>query len=169
MVLRFNFRGVGHSGGLYDHGRGEQADVAGAVDWLLGQSWVDPWRLYVVGYSFGAWVGMSHTTDDPRVTAVAAVGLAAWHFDADLGLASARSGFGDEADQFDAAFLQSLARPKLFVAAEHDAFAPVQSLRRLVERIPPPKALHVMAGTDHFFHGREAEVGELVAGFITGL
>lgn len=169
MALRFNFRGVGRSGGLYDQGRGEQADVAGAVDWLLAQPQVDPWRLYTVGYSFGAWVSLSHATNDPRVTAVAAVGLAAWHFDAGFSLASAGIGFGDEDGQFAAKFLHSLARPKLFIAAEHDTFAPVQSVRGLVDRIPAPKTLHVVAGTDHFFHGREAEVGELVTDFVTGL
>jgi hypothetical protein len=36
-------------------------------------------------------------------------------------------------------------------------------------RIPAPKTLHVMHNTDHFFQGREAEVGKLVAGFLADL
>ena len=32
--LRFNFRGVGGSGGRHDQGRGEQHDAAAAWDWL---------------------------------------------------------------------------------------------------------------------------------------
>ena len=31
-ALRFNFRGVGRSEGIHDHGRGEQDDVAAALD-----------------------------------------------------------------------------------------------------------------------------------------
>src|ERR1700751_628304 len=33
-ILRFNFRGVGQSEGAYDKGRGEQDDVATALDFL---------------------------------------------------------------------------------------------------------------------------------------
>ncbi|MGB0844714.1 MAG: alpha/beta hydrolase, partial [Alphaproteobacteria bacterium] len=33
-VLRFNFRGVGRSQGVYDRGEGELADAASALDWL---------------------------------------------------------------------------------------------------------------------------------------
>ena len=33
-VLRFNFRGVGHSDGHYDGGRGELEDARAALDWL---------------------------------------------------------------------------------------------------------------------------------------
>src|SRR5262249_39230194 len=32
-VLRFNFRGVGRSQGSFDHGQGELADAASALDW----------------------------------------------------------------------------------------------------------------------------------------
>jgi len=33
-VLRFNFRGVGRSQGLFDNGPGELADAATALDWM---------------------------------------------------------------------------------------------------------------------------------------
>lgn len=59
--------------------------------------------------------------------------------------------------------------PKLFVTGEHDSLAPLRSLRDLVDRLPSPKTLHVVAGTDHFFHGCEQEVGELVAGFLVNV
>jgi alpha/beta superfamily hydrolase len=165
MTLRFNFRGAGQSGGQHDGGRGEQADVAGALDWLLAQPNVDPWRVSVVGYSFGAWVGLTYAQDDARVAAVASVGLVAWHYDADFFKSTARRN-GIEAWQFDANFLQSFTRPKLFVTGEHDTFAPPEKLRGLVDRLPPPKEFHIVRGSDHFLHGREREVGELVAEFL---
>ena len=34
-TLRFNFRGVGHSEGFYDHGRGEMEDVIAAMGFLI--------------------------------------------------------------------------------------------------------------------------------------
>jgi alpha/beta superfamily hydrolase len=170
IVLRFNFRGVGKSGGSHDQGRGEQADVAGALDWLLDQPQVDPWRVSLVGYSFGAWVGLNHAQADPRVVAVAAVGLPAWTYDAGFSRRNppARLVEGD-IWQYDPGFMQSFNRPKLFVVGEHDGFAPAESMQRFVNQLPPPAVQHTLPGTDHFFAGREADVGRLVADFVSEL
>jgi alpha/beta superfamily hydrolase len=149
MALRFNFRGVEGSGGQHDHGRGEQTDLAGALDWLVAQREVDPGRISVVGYSFGAWVALAHAQTDARVAGVAAVSLVAESCDADS--------------------LQSFARPKLFVTGEYDQLAPPGALGKLVDRLPPPKTLHLVPGADHFWWGREQEVAELVAGFMAGV
>jgi alpha/beta superfamily hydrolase len=169
MALRFNFRGVERSGGQHDYGGGERADVSGALDWLLAHPNADPLRVSVVGYSFGAWVGLAHAQTDPRVMALAAVGLAAWHYDVDFARSQVLPELGTENWEIDPDFLRSFIHPKLFVTGEFDPFAPLQTLRGFVERLPPPKTLHVVRGADHFLHGREKEVGEIVAGFVTGV
>jgi alpha/beta superfamily hydrolase len=175
LALRFNFRGVGRSGGRHDNGRGERADVAGALDWLLDQPQVDPWRVGVVGYSFGAWVGLSHAQEDPRVAAVGAVALVPWREDVDFYQAVgqlSRQGASSQpggAWQFAPDFLQSFTRPKLFVSGEQDSFAPSPLLEGLVDRLPPPKELHLLPGTDHFLMGREGQVGDLVSSFFADL
>lgn len=52
-VVRFNFRGVGASGGEHDHGRSESLDVAAAVHAL--DEVVDAGLpMVIAGYSFGA-------------------------------------------------------------------------------------------------------------------
>jgi alpha/beta superfamily hydrolase len=149
MALRFNFRGVEGSEGQHDHGRGERTDLAGALDWLLTQPEVDPRRISVVGYSFGAWVALAHAQTDARVTAVAAVSLVTEYCDVDS--------------------MHSFTRPKFFVTGEHDQLAPPNALGELVDRLPPPKTLHLVPGADHFWWGREQEVADLVAGFVAGL
>jgi alpha/beta superfamily hydrolase len=53
-TLRFNFRGVGHSAGSFDHGRGEIDDAEAAAHWLLVQHPQLP--LTVLGFSFGSCV-----------------------------------------------------------------------------------------------------------------
>lgn len=170
LALRFNFRGAGRSGGSYDQGRGEQADVAGALDWLLDQPQVDPWRVSLVGYSFGAWVGLAHAQTEPRIAAVAAVGLPAWTYDAGFSRRNPPPRLGEgELWQYDPQFMHPFARPKLFVVGEHDAFAPAQSMRGFVDQLPPPSTLHVVPGTDHFFATQEAKVGQLVAEFLAKL
>lgn len=166
MTLRFNFRGVGRSGGEHDNGRGEQADVAGALDWLLAQPGVDPCRVSLAGYSFGAWVGLAYAQNDTRVTAAAAVGLVAWHYSSSFYRTNARLDLGVESWQYDAQFLHSFARPKLFITGEHDPLSPPDELQRLMEGIPGPSQLHVLAGADHSLRGHERQVGTLVADFL---
>jgi uncharacterized protein len=52
-TLRFNFRGVGMSEGIFDGGRGEQEDVLAAVTYPDQQGIRE---IVLAGYSFGAWV-----------------------------------------------------------------------------------------------------------------
>ena len=56
-VLRFNFRGVGRSEGVYDGSEGELSDAASALDWLQ-TIYPHVSRFWVAGFSFGAWIAM---------------------------------------------------------------------------------------------------------------
>ena len=146
-ALRLNFRGTGHSAGAFDGGCGEVDDVAGAVDFLRAQAEVDVDRLAVVGYSFGAGVGLHYAARDPRLVRLVGIALVQEHY----------------ADPF----LDADPRPKLFVAGEHDPWAPATALREYVARLNLPKELHLVPGTDHFFVGREDEVAATVADFLS--
>jgi alpha/beta superfamily hydrolase len=146
IALRFNFRGVGQSEGGFGEGVAELNDVAGAVELLLRAEAVDQGKLYLIGYSFGAWVGLHHAEHDPRICAVVAIGLPLW--------------------QLEETFLSSYARPKLFIAGENDSICPPDLLRRFMESLPPPKEVRILSEADHFLIGREKEVAEAVADFI---
>ena len=146
VAFRFNFRGVGRSEGDFGEGVGELNDVAGAVDFLLGEEGVDEERLYLVGYSFGAWVGLRHAERDARIQGVVAIGLPMWRLEDN--------------------FLSGYTEPKLFIAGEHDSICPLDMLRRFVEGLPFPKEVRILRSADHFFMGREEEVAEAVADFI---
>lgn len=162
IALRFNFRGVGASEGAHDDGRGERDDVGGALNWLAAQPSVDPGRLCLVGYSFGACAGLAHALTDPRVSAFVAVGLPVQLCDPDVAGALAAQDTSQPAPwAFDC--------PKLFVTGERDQVAPPGQLLRLVERLATPKRVQVVSGADHFWWGLEHEVGEQVAAFLTGL
>ena len=71
-TLRFNFRGTGLSEGEHDEGRGEQDDVRAALDWLHHRNGLP---VLVVGFSFGAHVGLRACCGDTRVPGFAALGL----------------------------------------------------------------------------------------------
>ncbi|HAG52440.1 MAG TPA: alpha/beta hydrolase [Alphaproteobacteria bacterium] len=56
-VLRFNFRGVGHSEGSFDNGEGELSDAAAALDWIHNLK-PQAQQIWLSGFSFGAWIAM---------------------------------------------------------------------------------------------------------------
>ena len=56
-VLRFNFRSVGRSQGEFEDGPGELSDATVALDWLQAAN-PEARQCWVVGYSFGAWIGL---------------------------------------------------------------------------------------------------------------
>ena len=164
LALRFNFRGVGASEGVHDHGRGERDDVAGALDWLLAQPAVDPRRVSLVGYSFGACVGLAHANADNTVSAFAAVGLAVEFCGPET-----RRPFTERGQDLSPPAPGFRSCPKLFITGERDQLAPPGELLELVERLPAPKSVQIVPGADHFWWGSERKVGELVADFVMGL
>ena len=66
-TLRFNFRGAGRSEGVYDNGGGEINDAATALDWLQ-KNHPDPEQCWIIGYSFGAWIGMQLLMRRPEIS-----------------------------------------------------------------------------------------------------
>jgi alpha/beta superfamily hydrolase len=151
LALRFNFRGVGGSEGSYGEGVAEVSDVAGAVEHLVAREGVDRDRLYLMGYSFGASVGLRYVETDPRIRAIAALCLP---------LGSMTIGSMDEH------FWSSYTRPKLFLAGDRDEICPLSELRPLLGRLPDPKKLIVLEGADHFLWRREEDVAKHIAGFL---
>ncbi|MFM9829549.1 MAG: alpha/beta hydrolase, partial [Sphingomonas sp.] len=55
-TLRFNFRGVGKSQGVFDNGVGELSDAASALDWVQSIH-PEAQTTWIAGVSFGAWIG----------------------------------------------------------------------------------------------------------------
>jgi uncharacterized protein len=147
-VLRFNFRGAGLSHGEHDHGEGEVDDVRAALDWL-DHEFHRP--LVFAGFSFGAAVGLRAACPDSRVKAA-------------IGLGMPVSPIDDRT--YDFSFLQSCAKPKLFASGDRDQFGTPQQLKALVDSVPEPKKLVLIAGAGHFFEGRVREMRECVEQWV---
>lgn len=64
-TLRFNFRGVGKSTGRADEGRGEKQDLV-----RLRTHANRALKLFLIGYSFGAWICCRLLRDNPVATSV---------------------------------------------------------------------------------------------------
>ena len=143
-VLRFNFRGFGLSDGEHAHGEGEAEDIRAALDWLEREF---PLPLIFAGFSFGAAVGLRVACPDDRVKAVIGLGLPVQPVD-------------DRVYNLD--FLQSCAKPKLFVSGSRDQYGPRARIEALVRSLPEPKKLVIVDSADHFFEGRLREMRDAV-------
>ena len=73
--MRFNFRGVGHSTGTYDEGRGEMDDARYALEFLSRRYPSIP--VIVAGFSFGSYVGLRVAANDDRAQAMIGLGVPA--------------------------------------------------------------------------------------------
>lgn len=146
-TLRFNFRGVGHSSGTYDEGRGEMDDVRYALEFLSRRYSGLP--VVLAGFSFGAYVGLRVAAIDDRVQAMIGLGVPARMFEGEA--------------------LQGSHKPKLFIHGTQDDLAPYDLTVKWFEHVPAPKSLVAVQGADHFFQGRLEEVQAIITGFVQTL
>jgi uncharacterized protein len=141
--LRFNFRGVEGSGGAWDEGRGERADVVAAIDALHDQM-DGAVPLLLAGWSFGA--DMALSTDDARVAGWLAIAPP-------LSYAAAPDHVGLDV------------RPKHLVLAERDQVRDPDDVRAATAHWNAT-TVQVVSGADHFFVGRTERVVTAAREFI---
>jgi uncharacterized protein len=129
-AVRFNFRGVGASEGRYDEGAGETDDALVVMDWAL-QRWPGA-ALWAGGFSFGGSIAIRAAVarDVQRLVTVAP--------------AIERISVGSELPRC----------PWLLVQGDRDELVDVAAIQRWVATLASPPQLKVLAGVDHFFHGR---------------
>lgn len=150
-VLSFNFRGVMNSGGTYGGGHDEIRDVRAAIDRSRDEAPGEPG--VVCGWSFGANVALREALDDPRVAALALVGIPLRPGDVELPALPRGDG------------LRGLRAPVLLLAGEHDQFCPPGDLRTLATEFRRA-SVEILDGTDHYLWRREREAAALVGGFV---
>jgi len=71
-VLRFNFRSVGRSQGVFEDGPGELSDATAALDWLQQHN-PDARQCWIAGYSFGSWIALQLLMRRPDINNFIAV------------------------------------------------------------------------------------------------
>ena len=137
-VLRFDFRGVGGSGGSHEAGVAERDDLRAAIDFLTpGEG-----ELTIAGYSFGADIALS----------VAHPGAARWIVAAPPLAIVPDEDLVAPADP----------RPVTVIAAAHDQFNSPDQLRPKMATWTNA-TLAVVESADHFFAGAHSQIGELAA------
>ena len=146
-ALRFNYRGVGHSTGSYDEGRGEMDDARYALEYLSRRYPGLP--VIMAGFSFGAWIALRVAASDDRVYAMIGLGVPGRMFDGD--------------------YLKGSHKPKLIIHGTKDELAPYDLAVKWFEQVPAPKSLVAVEGADLFFQGRLEEVQAIIATFVQNI
>lgn len=130
-TLRFNFRGVGESGGSYGEGIGEKEDVQATIDYFCSKQKDPNPSLILLGYSFGAWAGLPVAVQDRRIKGMVAI--------------------APPLELYDFGFLKGCKKRKLFIAGNRDLYCPTPLLEEWYQRLDEPKSLTILPGADHFF------------------
>ena len=129
VVLRFNYRGVNLSEGVYDRGMGETEDARCALRELENRYPSLP--CLVAGFSFGSRVALRLAASEGGVRRVIAAGFPTRMAGREL--------------------VNGLAIPKYFVQSTNDEFGPQAELTEFYQTVPEPKQLDWVAAEDHFF------------------
>lgn len=143
--LRFNFRGVGGSGGTFTNGAEERSDLKVAFDLVRRWPGIDGKRVALVGYSFGATVLLGGLRQYRAARSLVAIAPP---------VASVRR-----------STVARDGRPKLFIAGQSDRIAPPVELQRVLDEMRPPVRFVEIPGADHSLRAAEGRVAEHVIAF----
>ena len=143
-ALRFNFRGVGRSAGVFDSGAGEKDDFRTAIAFVADRFPGLP--IWAAGMSFGSWVAMTVGADDPRVSLLLGIAPPVVSYDFDL--------------------LRTCTLPKFIVHGEDDELISIKDVRKFYGQIPEPKELITIEDANHLFEMKTSLVGDAVEGLL---
>ncbi|NQW10288.1 MAG: alpha/beta hydrolase [Alphaproteobacteria bacterium] len=148
-TMRFNFRGVGRSQGIYSGGEGELSDAATALDWLQTYN-PNAKYCWIAGFSFGAWIGMQLLMRRPEITGFISI--------------------APPANMFDFTFLAPCPASGLVVQGDKDDLVPPESVKKLVDKLSTQRGItitHTMIkGANHFFGQHIDQLGKIVGDYM---
>lgn len=137
-TLRFNFRGVGASEGTYDEGRGETSDAIAAAEFMREQFPDLP--LLISGFSFGGYV-QARAAEKLQPEQLVLIAPAVGRFD-----------------------MPKVAKNTLVVHGDQDEVVELQEVLGWAR--PQHLPVIVLAGAEHFFHGRLTQLRQIVTRHI---
>jgi len=139
-TMRFNFRGVGKSAGVFDDGVGETEDAAAALAWARSQV-PEGTPLLAAGFSFGCFVQtMLLPRSQPQQLVL--VGPAVNRFK-----------------------IPEVAKDTIIIHGEEDDVVPLADVMNWAR--PQGLPVTVFPGAGHFFHGRLTELKAVIKRNVT--
>ena len=148
-TLRFNFRGVGKSQGLFDNGVGELSDAASALDWVQ-QVHPEAEQTWVAGFSFGAWIGMQLLMRRPEVRGWISI--------------------APPANMYDFSFLAPCPASGVIIQGDADEVVTPQATQKLVDKLRTQRHITIhhttIPGANHFFEHEMPQLMKAVDEYV---
>ncbi len=150
-TCRFNFRGVGKSGGEFGSGEGEIADTLAVIDWIRGLGDTEGKDLWICGFSYGAWIASRLITRlDTTLSGTVLVAPPVGKYDFPEGRLPVRKG--------------------LVIHGEQDELIPSGDVWEWADGLETesgdPFLKEAVEGADHFFREHQDALTRIVTGFI---
>lgn len=146
-TVRFNFRGVQNSEGVFDNGMGELQDLIAVVDWVKSQCPNDD--IWLAGFSFGAYIAIKGS-QICNAKALVAVAPPVGH-----------PYFND---------LPQMSCPWILIQGEQDEIVDANKVLNWGRVQTPAPQFIVMPEVGHFFHGQlprlKEELKEKLVSFL---
>ena len=130
-TVRFNFRGVGGSSGIYAEGKGEVRDTIEIIKHVVSSPMFSNTNISIglLGYSFGAKIALSVASQYIALKCIALISPP-----------DMEKGFG----------FSAVTMPKLLVAGDEDQFDANKSVESLEFNLPKPSEIKIYPD-DHFW------------------
>ncbi|MGF1502079.1 MAG: alpha/beta hydrolase [Paracoccaceae bacterium] len=149
-VMRFNFRGVGRSQGCFDQGLGELSDAAAALDYMQFHN-PNARGCWVLGFSFGAWIGMQLLMRRPEISGFVSV--------------------APPANLYDFSFLAPCPSSGLIINGDADRIVPMPDVVGLVNKLKAQKGIQITHTTvpeaNHFFEKGLEDLVEKTKAYVS--
>ena len=145
-TVRFNFRGVGNSGGAHSNGKLEHQEVQAALDLIKAWPGVNHQQIGLAGYSFGSGVLLGHA------------GFAR--------VAKAFAFIAPSLRALESSPLKSDKRPKLVIVGDRDRLVQSGQFPQVLESFVEPPACQIIPGADHGWWGYEDQLSQQVSQFF---
>lgn len=142
-TVRFNFRGVGQSAGVFDDGSGESDDVLAVASWGRGR-WPDA-KLWLAGFSFGGFVALLAARRTEAAQLITAAPAILRRFGPTATIPIPLPGC-----------------PWLIVQGDADELVNAAELSALVADLQPAPTVRLLHGVEHYFHGHLSELKDAV-------
>lgn len=149
--VRFNYRGVGESHGIYAKSIGEAEDAVAVANWIIEHQ--APSKLYVAGFSFGAYIAAQAASDIQAAGRVEVPHL--------LMIAPSV-----ENSPFER--VTPIPLDTSIIMGNADDVVSYDAVSQWAEQQHPPLEMITMEEAGHFFHGRLTELKQRIHDLFDG-
>ena len=145
--ITFNFRGVGKSTGSMGDGTQERKDLIAVCNYARTN--LNYPQIFIIGYSYGGLISLSVVKELGEITGMCLISYP-------IGFVPHMS------PEFDVNF------PLLFIHGEHDDVIPISRIKGILPNFKNDIKF-IPISTDHFYNGKENQVGTSIREFVEKL